>query len=356
MLKRKILIPAAAIMAMSSSMNVLADENEVDNKYNEITYKVATVTPKIGLNVRSTPELNDQNKIFAVSKGTKLDVVGEQNGWYKVELENNKFGWVNSRYIELTNEDIYVNVDRLNFRSDKSLKSNIYQVLEKGTKIELIDQAEDWLRVKYNGKEGYVYSKYVTDEKPEVEVGSDETISNKEVDNRTQSSTTSSSKPSSNDQINTSNNNKTNYNQSQSNSTVKEESTSSNISSSNKQSAIVSLAKAQIGKPYVWGAEGPSSFDCSGLTSYVYKNAAGISIPRTSTAQSTYGTTVSRSNLKPGDLIFSSTNGTGKVSHVGIYIGNGEMIHAPKPGDVVKKTNINSDYWNDVYLWAKRVL
>ena len=66
--------------------------------------------------------------------------------------------------------------------------------------------------------------------------------------------------------------------------------------------------------------------------------------------------TVSKSNLKVGDLIFSSTNGTGKVSHVGIYIGNGEMIHAPKPGDVVKISNINNSYWNNAYLWSKRVL
>ena len=74
---------------------------------------------------------------------------------------------------------------------------------------------------------------------------------------------------------------------------------------------------------------------------YIYKNAVGINLPRASTEQSTFGTTVSRSNLQEGDLIFSSTNGTGKVSHVGIYVGNGEMIHSPKPGDVVKKTSIN---------------
>ncbi|MDU2197815.1 MAG: C40 family peptidase, partial [Peptostreptococcaceae bacterium] len=97
-------------------------------------------------------------------------------------------------------------------------------------------------------------------------------------------------------------------------------------------------------------------FDCSGLTYYVFKNAVGISLPRTSTEQSKTGTTVSKSNLQPGDLIFSSTNGTGNVSHVGIYIGNNEMIHAPKPGDVVKKTKINNSYWENAYLWAKRYI
>ncbi|SCH77072.1 Probable endopeptidase YafL precursor [uncultured Clostridium sp.] len=116
------------------------------------------------------------------------------------------------------------------------------------------------------------------------------------------------------------------------------------------------MANKQIGKPYVWGAEGPNAFDCSGLTYYVYKTALGITLPRTSTEQSKTGTTVSRSNLQPGDLIFSSTNGSGSVSHVGIYIGNGQMIHAPKPGDTVKKTNINTTYWNNAYLWAKRYI
>ena len=131
---------------------------------------------------------------------------------------------------------------------------------------------------------------------------------------------------------------------------------SSSSTTTNKAKAIVDLATKQIGKPYVWGAEGPSSFDCSGLTYYVYKNAVGISLPRTSTEQSKTGTTVSRSNLQPGDLIFSSTNGTGDVSHVGIYIGNNEMIHAPKPGDVVQKTKINNSYWENAYLWSKRYI
>ncbi|MCL2554871.1 MAG: C40 family peptidase, partial [Actinomycetia bacterium] len=93
----------------------------------------------------------------------------------------------------------------------------------------------------------------------------------------------------------------------------------------------IAFARKQIGKPYVWGATGPDSFDCSGLTQAAYK-AAGITLPRTTWDQVNVGTRVSEANLQPGDLIFFYSD----ISHVGMYIGNGEMIHAPHTGTVVK--------------------
>jgi cell wall-associated NlpC family hydrolase len=99
----------------------------------------------------------------------------------------------------------------------------------------------------------------------------------------------------------------------------------------------VDTAMAQRGKPYVWAAAGPGSFDCSGLMMYAYK-AAGISLPHSSLQQSKMGQAVSRSELKPGDLIFFYS----PVSHVGMYIGNGQMVHAPTSGDVVKVAGIDA--------------
>ena len=127
-------------------------------------------------------------------------------------------------------------------------------------------------------------------------------------------------------------------------------------SSTNKVQAVLDLAEKQLGKPYVWGAEGPNSFDCSGLIYYVYKNAAGITLPRTSAAQYSAGVAVSKSNLKAGDLIFSSTDGTGNITHVAIYVGNGKMIHAPRSGKNVEKVDMNTNYWNKAYVGARRVL
>ncbi|WP_314171684.1 C40 family peptidase [Streptomyces winkii] len=98
-------------------------------------------------------------------------------------------------------------------------------------------------------------------------------------------------------------------------------------SHSSQVEKVLAYAKAQLGKPYVWGATGPSSFDCSGLTQGAWK-AAGISLPRTTWDQVKVGTKVAKSDMKAGDLVFFYDD----ISHVGIYVGGGQMIHAPKPG------------------------
>jgi cell wall-associated NlpC family hydrolase len=98
-------------------------------------------------------------------------------------------------------------------------------------------------------------------------------------------------------------------------------------------SVAVSTALAERGRPYVWAAAGPGSFDCSGLMEYAYA-AAGVRLPHSSLGQSRMGTPVSRTALQPGDLVFFYS----PVSHVGMYIGNGNIVHAPTAGDVVKIT------------------
>lgn len=102
---------------------------------------------------------------------------------------------------------------------------------------------------------------------------------------------------------------------------------------------VINLAKKQIGKPYVWGATGPSSFDCSGLTSYVFSKAVGKNIGRTTYVQLNAGKRVSVSNLKPGDLVFWGNY------HVGIYLGNNQYIHAPQPGQNVTTATISSYFY-----------
>ncbi|GAB7074249.1 glycoside hydrolase [Streptomyces albidoflavus] len=102
-----------------------------------------------------------------------------------------------------------------------------------------------------------------------------------------------------------------------------------------KAEKVIAFARAQMGKPYVWGAAGPDSFDCSGLTQAAWKTA-GISLPRTTWDQVGVGQKVSVDNAQPGDLVFFYDD----ISHVGIYIGGGEMIHAPKPGADVRVESI----------------
>ncbi|MDN3024546.1 C40 family peptidase [Streptomyces sp. S.PB5] len=98
-----------------------------------------------------------------------------------------------------------------------------------------------------------------------------------------------------------------------------------------RTSAAISYAYSKLGSPYVWGATGPDAFDCSGLTQAAYRSA-GISLPRTTYAQIDTGQRVSRSELMPGDLVFFYS----AISHVGLYIGNGQMIHAPNPSAPVR--------------------
>lgn len=113
---------------------------------------------------------------------------------------------------------------------------------------------------------------------------------------------------------------------------------SEGIASLNKASQIVSIATQQLGKPYVWGATGPNSFDCSGLVQYVYKQI-GINLPRTTYQQEYQGKAVSLNELQPGDLLFWGNYGS--AYHVAIYIGNGNFIQAPTSGQSVKITNMN---------------
>lgn len=115
---------------------------------------------------------------------------------------------------------------------------------------------------------------------------------------------------------------------------------------------LVAEAKKHLGKKYVWGATGPNTFDCSGLTQYCHKKL-GISIPRTSLAQSNSGKSVSKSNLQMGDLMFWKTT-SAKVGHVGMYVGNGQFIHAPNSRSVVKIDSLSNSYYSSRYVNARR--
>lgn len=115
---------------------------------------------------------------------------------------------------------------------------------------------------------------------------------------------------------------------------------------------IINTAKSFLGTPYQWGGTSPSGFDCSGFTQYVLAQN-GKSIPRTSQEQFASGQAVDKSQLQAGDLVFYDWSGGTEATHVGIYEGNGKMIHAPHSGDVVKEVDFNS-YGQNVYLGARR--
>ena len=250
------------------------------------------------VNFRSGAGTN-YSSIGKFNKGDKIEYLGESGSWVKARYSG-KTGYVYGSYVgEYTSTNTkYVTATTLNVRSGAGTNYSIIGSLSKGTKVEVISTTNGWSKIKYNGSTGYVSSQY---------------LSSSASDNSTSTSTS--------------------------------------------VSKVISYAKKLLGKPYVWGAEGPSSFDCSGFTYYVFKNAANINLPRVSKDQSNYGTYVKKSDLREGDLIFFDTSGEndGNVSHVGIYLGNNQFIHCSSSKGQVVISEMSS-YYTKAYVNARRVL
>ena len=357
-MKRKILVLMfASVMALS--MNTVANADQVENKtendknsdktldlgeYQDSQYKTAVVKDGVAVKIR------DNGDVQTVAyTGDEFKVIGTQGEWIKVSLEDGE-GWLPARYVDIKEATGYVTGEKVNFRKEANVDSDIIEELEIGSSVKVLEVDGNWMKVKKGEDEGYIRSLYVSDEAPVIEV--EEPVVNNVETSNTQSNTNQNS---------TSSNNSTNSSNGQTQKPAKKPAQNNNssynppASSTSSVQAVLNLAYSKIGCPYVWGAEGPNSFDCSGFTSYVFRNAVGVSIPRTSSAQSGYGKTVSKANLQPGDLVFFNTSGSG-VSHVGIYVGGGNMIHSPSTGKTVRVTSINSAYYSARFVTAKRVL
>lgn len=123
-----------------------------------------------------------------------------------------------------------------------------------------------------------------------------------------------------------------------------------------KAETVVSAAKSQLGVPYKYGGDTPDvALDCSGLTMYAY-GKAGITLPHSSAQQASYGWAVSRNSLRPGDLLFFDTSGGGKITHCGIYIGNGMFISAQSGAGLVKEASLSNSYWSAAFVTARRLI
>ena len=136
----------------------------------------------------------------------------------------------------------------------------------------------------------------------------------------------------------------------------------SNSSSSGRRSSgsqdeagdLIMNAMSLIGLSYRFGGNSPTQgLDCSGFMQYIFKRSMGITLPRTSAEMATVGQQVDRANLKPGDMVFFGAGG--RVSHVGMYIGNDRFIHAPRTGRDIEITSMNGTYWKNRYITARRV-
>ncbi len=193
-------------------------------------------------------------------------------------------------------ENGYVNCNLLNVRVSPTTSSDIVTQLPYGSRLEIIYADLGWYNVRMeNGVTGFVFAPYIT--KAEVVV--------------------------------------------------------SEPSSVGKQ--VATDAFKYIGYRYVYGTAGPSTFDCSGFTTYLYKKY-GISLPRTSTSQGSVGVYVSKNELVPGDIVCFSNRNDRKINHVGIYVGNNEFIHASTSTRGVVKDSLSENYYVNHYITARRVV
>lgn len=196
---------------------------------------------------------------------------------------------------EPKNKTGMVTVDILNVRRGPSTETEKLGALSLGTRIEILSEVEDWYEINYESNTAYVSAEYV-----------------RIIDILT-------------------------YSQ-------------------NPGMEIVDYAKAYLGTPYAYGGSSPKGFDCSGFVQYVMKNF-GVEMPRTSTEQYSIGVRVDKSDLMPGDLVyFKYSPSSYRLSHVGIYVGDGNFIHSPVPGQSVKISPLNTGYFSYYYYGATRVL
>lgn len=196
----------------------------------------------------------------------------------------------------------------VNFRSAPKTNSSVYGYIKAGTKLNVLEEVNAWwMKVEYNGKTGYVSTGYVSD----VSGGS-----------------------------------------------APIENPPAQVPSSQKADKVIELAKSYMGRvSYDYGTRNVSKliFDCSSFTQFIF-DKVGVSIKWGTKYQKTAGTYVSKSNLKKGDLILLRVGSSSSIGHVGIYMGDGNMIHNTPSVDGIQISSIRSGYWADRYVTARRVL
>ena len=218
-----------------------------------------------------------------------------------------------------------VNVETAKVRKEPDKSSGLVDLLDENDIVTVLEENGEWYKIRHGEIEGYISKKLIT-------IVSDDKISSRNLTEEREDKAQNVEKQ-----------------------TTQE--TEQKAQTSDVSNQIVEYAKALLGTKYVVGGKTPESgFDCSGFTRYVFKNF-GKTLSSTASGQVDVGNEVARENLKPGDLILFYNEEKSKIGHTGIYIGNGEFIHAanPKRGVVIDSLN-TSTYYNERYVTARRVV
>lgn len=343
------------LVTVNSNPQTTEENNQVnENSTNENNEQKQNTTEENNVSTETTEEITLGE--YKISEDTKLKLIPSINatdvielktdetvtvteiinGWACVETQTTR-GWLRKDKLkkdepvkeqpaeeqptqEVQIKTKYINSTTVNVRQEANTTSSIVTTVAVNTEVQVYSEENGWSKVKVNNVEGYISSSLLSDNKQET--------------SRAQKSTRKSS----------STKNKT---------SKKATNTTANVPASGNGSSIVATARKYLGYKYVYGGSSPSTgFDCSGFTSYVFKQH-GISLNRTAAGQYSNGVAVSRSNLQPGDLVMFGKSG---INHVAIYIGGGQIIHASTPSTGVRIDSLSTGYYNNNYVGARRIL
>ena len=318
----------AAMNNSDLSVKAAADDAEApDADDSEVKEETPVSTPIQALGVVSGTDVRVRSGagtgydiLKTLDKGTLVELTVQEGDWYRISYDGAR-GYIASQYVTRYDSATglsgagKVTADVLNIRSAPKSGSTSLGTASHGAVLTVTGIEGSWFAVSYNGVSGYVASQYVLICSP---------------------STADTSAPETPEE-------------------TPAETPADNPAATVSGSEIVSLAQQYLGVPYVYGGSSPSGFDCSGFTMYIFAQV-GVKLPHGATSQLSYGASVSRSELQPGDLVFFQDYGA-VASHVGIYIGGDQFIHASSSyynGHCVVISSLTETYYNSHYYTARR--
>lgn len=280
--------------------------------------KTATIS-RDKVNVRRKPTTSSQS-LVQVEKGRTATVLGEESGWYKLKFPGGTVGYVRKDMVTLSapakaaakqasqatsaepavtpGSTVTITAEDVILRAGPSTRQPVVAKLRKGVEAQVIGRHGQWLKVTFpGGATGFVHGSL----------------------------------------------------------TSAKESIAASAPTGADRSELITTARRYLGVRYVYGGETSRGFDCSGFVYYLYRTVEGITLPRTSTAQASAGVPVKKEDLQPGDLVFFRTGRSVRINHSGIYIGDGNFIHASSGGGQVRIDSLTTGYYAARFVTARRV-
>ena len=282
----------------------------------ELKTGIGIVEARGGLRLREKPSTS-ADVITVAQKGDTVVVIRQVDDWYLVNY-NLHIGYMHGDYLTVkARENVElgtgsVDASLVNLRNGPSTSTTMLEQLKAGEEVEIFGFNSGWYKVRYEGQIGYIRSDLVT-------------LLEKPLNNTGRAATSSDD----------------------------ETSSGSTSTEADLGQQIATYAQQFVGYPYVYGGSSPSGFDCSGFMQYVFSQF-GYSINRTATAQLANGYSVAYEDLRPGDIIYFGYGST--ASHVGMYIGNGQFVHAENSSTGVVITDLSVSWYANRYLCAHRIV